>query len=318
MDQAIKLPEVVIISVCHTPGGSIAGIIQSCLTKFSVSFILTTMVVNILENLSSLGLSEYEGKAYMALLKNGEALSAYEIAKIAALPSSKIYGLLPKLEEKGLIFGVDDRGKKKYSAADPDEFLRLYRLELDESISSVRRELDAVKGNIQPPAFLNFRDYETFLGRALLMIRESTKTLLISSWKEELSFIEKDLEDACKRGVKISVVHFGKPDTDSRRASNLLVFRHPIEETLYRERGGRSFAIVSDSRETILATIYGISAIEGAYSRNSGIVYLAGDYIKHDIYLMKIIERMDNELVCKFGENYHKLRDVYADEEEGK
>ena len=33
---------------------------------------------------------------------------------------------------------------------------------------------------------------------------------------------------------------------------------------------------------------------------------------------MKIIERMDNELVCKFGENYHKLRDVYTDEEEGK
>ena len=85
-------------------------------------------------------------------------------------------------------------------------------------------------------------------------------------------FYRKDLADARNRGVKVSVVHFGKPDTESRRADNLLVFRHPIEETLYRERGGRSFAMVSDSRETILATIYGISAMEGAYSRNGGIV----------------------------------------------
>ncbi len=91
---------------------------------------------------------------------------------------------------------------------------------------------------------------------------------------------------------------FGKPDISIGR-----VFRYPIEETLYKERDGRSFALVSDSKETILATICRISMIEGTYSRNRGIVTLAEDYIKHDVYLIKIIEKMDSDLINKFGEN---------------
>ena len=55
---------------------------------------------------------------------------------------------------------------------------------------------------------------------------------------------------------------------------------------------------------------------EGAWSRNHAFVTLAEDYVKHDIYIMKIVERLDPELQRLFGPRYEKLRDVWNDEEE--
>ena len=60
----------------------------------------------------------------------------------------------------------------------------------------------------------------------------------------------------------------------------------------------------------------GAEAVEGAWSLNRGFVTLAEDYIKHDIYIMKIVERFDPELQARFGPGYEKLRDVWNDEEE--
>ena len=271
------------------------------------------MVVNIINELSNLGFSEYEAKAYLALLKSGEPVTAYEIAKASGLPTSKIYEVIAKLEERQAALSIDEDGKKKYVAMDSDEFLNSYRQDFDASVARLRFELKAAKGstNLNAAAIWNFRDTVSFRARTERMIRDCRERLLVSGWKEELLFFEKELSDAESRGVKIAIVHFGPlPITTGR------LFLHPIEDTLYAERGGRGFVMVSDSREAVLATAYGDSALEGAWSMNRGFVILAEDYIKHDVYLMKIVKRMDAELIERFGEKYYKMRDVYTDEEE--
>lgn len=58
--------------------------------------------------------------------------------------------------------------------------------------------------------------------------------------------------------------------------------------------------------------------MEGAWSTNRGFVTLAEDYIKHDVYIMKIVNRFNGLLVERFGENYVLLRDVFTDGERGK
>jgi hypothetical protein len=47
-------------------------------------------------------------------------------------------------------------------------------------------------------------------------------------------------------------------------------------------------------------------------------VTLAEDYVKHDIYMMKIVQRFDRQLIDRFGRKYHKLRDIFNDDEVGK
>ena len=53
--------------------------------------------------------------------------------------------------------------------------------------------------------------------------------------------------------------------------------------------------------------------VQGANSMNEAFVVIAEDYIKHDIYIMKIVKRFNKLLVKTYGENYHMLRDVFSD-----
>jgi hypothetical protein len=53
----------------------------------------------------------------------------------------------------------------------------------------------------------------------------------------------------------------------------------------------------------------------GARSRNGGFVMLAEEYIKHDIYMMKVVRRFDAEMRARFGKSYEHLRDIFTDHE---
>lgn len=73
--------------------------------------------------------------------------------------------------------------------------------------------------------------------------------------------------------------------------------------------------IVSDSQEVLFGKIGERNEVQGANSMNEGFVAIAEDYIKHDIYVMKIVQRFDTLLIQRFGTNYHLLRDVFNDQE---
>ena len=71
------------------------------------------MVVNIVKKLMRIGFSDYEARAYISLLKMNPA-TAYEVAKLSGIPSSKIYEVLSKLLERGIALELIESGKKRY------------------------------------------------------------------------------------------------------------------------------------------------------------------------------------------------------------
>ena len=63
------------------------------------------MVVNstdLTELFARLGVSDYEGRVYAALLALNPA-TAYEAAKEAGVPTSKVYEVLDRLEARGMV-----------------------------------------------------------------------------------------------------------------------------------------------------------------------------------------------------------------------
>jgi len=50
--------------------------------------------------LQQLGFSEYEARAYLALLQRNP-LNGYELAKVSGLPRANVYAVLQKLEDRG-------------------------------------------------------------------------------------------------------------------------------------------------------------------------------------------------------------------------
>lgn len=86
-----------------------------------------------------IGLTKREVKVYLALLELGSTTIGRILEK-TLIPSSKIYEILSRLENKGLVSHIKIEGKRNYQAADPKSVLTF----LDEKrakISEIMPEL---------------------------------------------------------------------------------------------------------------------------------------------------------------------------------
>lgn len=269
------------------------------------------MVVNkLLLNMIDLGFTEYEAKAYIALL-SAKSATAYEIARISGIPTSKIYEVISKLTDKGIIFSLNNEEKNKYIPLKPEEFIESRRHRYENTLNTVKTELQNIAKEPDISYIWNLHEYDYLLDKTKRIVKEAASSILLSAWPEEISYIKEALKQKEKSGVKISIIHFGEINFKIGQ-----LFSHPIEDTIYSEKGGRGLTIVADSKEALIATIFQNNQIEGGWSINKGFVTLAEDYIKHDIYIMKIVKRFDKLLIKRFGQNYKKLRDIYNDNEE--
>ena len=79
--------------------------------------------------LRDIGFTEYEAKAYIALVALGSA-TIREISELSKVPASKLYEILPRLEERGWIFSITDR-PIRYIARDPEEVISALKLKYE-------------------------------------------------------------------------------------------------------------------------------------------------------------------------------------------
>jgi len=260
----------------------------------------------------NIGLSEYESKAYIALLQ-GNPATGYDIAKRSGVPSAKIYATLGKLKERQMVLLVSGERGIEYVPRNPEEYLDVYKQEMDATLQTLRSELKEVEQKKDVSYIWNIGNRSQLIRQAGTVIESAVDTILVSCWDNEardlLSLFKK------KKGLPLSMIHFGSVAEQTRKGFPGAVFEHPIADTLYEERGGRGFVIVADGKQAVMGTVHEDGSTEGAWSGNRGFVLLAEDYIKHDIYIMKVVKRFDDTLVKTFGKGYTLLRDVFDDKE---
>lgn len=270
------------------------------------------MVVNIpmktaISKLTQLGFSNYEARAYTALLQDNP-LTAYEISKNSGIPSSKIYEVIRKLEDRNTIQSIRSQRSRLYIPVSPDEFVENYKLSVEDSLKSIRNSLKGVKVKIDTNYTWHMKDYEDIILRAKRMVNTARETALLMVWPDEAEQLMEEVTEAEQRGLRIAVIHYG-PTT--MKTGN--VYRHAVEDSLYAKRGCRGLTLITDSKEALIAKISDTDA--GAiWSMNDAFVIMAEDYLRHDIYLIKTMMRFDPLLKEKFGERYEKMLDVFHDE----
>lgn len=131
------------------------------------------------ETLQKVGLTQNEGKIYLALLKLGTS-KAGEILKESNINSGKIYDILENLKKKGLISESVINNVKLYTASPPSEILDYIKrkkdeLEQEEKIfKSSLKELEQLRNtktkDVKTITYIGFRGLKT-------AVNEVTKTL---------------------------------------------------------------------------------------------------------------------------------------------
>jgi sugar-specific transcriptional regulator TrmB len=100
------------------------------------------------ERLTRLGLTSYEARAYVALLRRDSSTAA-ETARLAGLPRQRVYDVLSSLVEKGLASTKPGRAIK-YSATAPEHALERLLGAHRQELSELERDTTAMIEQLMP------------------------------------------------------------------------------------------------------------------------------------------------------------------------
>ena len=261
----------------------------------------------LLQRLREIGLGENEAKLYLALVKRHPA-SGYELARASGVPSSKVYEVLARLREKELVFVTDGGRATRYIPADPDEFVERYARRMARALDGLKQDLHALGDDDQVGYVWNVHGRDALVARALDLLGRAERTVLLSAWDEELGALAATIAAAHQRGVRVAVIDYGALAIEADA-----VYPHPIKDTIAAEKGGRGVTLCVDARVALLGLVGDDGGASGAWSTNHGFVAAVEDYLKHDIYVQKIVGRFHDLLVRTYGPNFARWRDVFAD-----
>ncbi len=161
---------------------------------------------DILESLAALGFSTNEARAYRCLLMESPA-TGYEIAQRAGVPRSAIYAVLKRLEDEGLAARVEET-PARYAPLPPSDLLGVLRRRFDGSMKSLDDSLRKLKAPPPPVDLWNVSGYDEVLSRSEALIAEAHKHIFISVWRREASSLQRVLEAADKRKVRLITFSF--------------------------------------------------------------------------------------------------------------
>jgi HTH-type transcriptional regulator, sugar sensing transcriptional regulator len=101
-----------------------------------------------LERLQRLGLTSYEARAYLALLRRDTSTAA-ETARVAGLPRQRVYDVLSSLVEKGLASTRPGRAVK-YSATPPEQALENLVAQHRQQLHALERDTASMIDSLTP------------------------------------------------------------------------------------------------------------------------------------------------------------------------
>ncbi|MCK5032614.1 MAG: TrmB family transcriptional regulator [Calditrichia bacterium] len=240
----------------------------------------------LISQLQNLNFTQYESRAYLSLLQQGN-ISGYELAKNSGIPASKIYQVLNKLMEKEVIIALDSE-PVKYTPLPPNEVLSRLKGDYLNTVNNLDSKLDEIytKQHLSNNYIWNISGRETILRRVCDFINQSIKQIYLSVWDEEVEEIQSALMEADRRNTKLSIVHYGE---------NLLgigtEFKHGREHQIRQQRGERRLAMEIDEEKVILCHFHENGDSNAIWTTNKGLILLAKDYIIHDIYTIRMAEK---------------------------
>jgi sugar-specific transcriptional regulator TrmB len=174
-------------------------------------------------SLRDLGLSEYEARAYRALLRTGPT-TAKDLSRASEVPMGRVYDVLNSLEQHNLVRSQAASRPKKYAAVEPDaaldrlldekkQELRTQAEQYEEVVADLSTELDAgepVDGQFWTAAVGAEEATDLLLERIAAAERRMVVVVGAPATGFDLGTIGEqvaaELESALQRGVEVRVL----------------------------------------------------------------------------------------------------------------
>lgn len=163
------------------------------------------MSENLIENLKNYGFTEYESKAYVAIVGLGTG-TAREVCEVSGVPQGRIYTVLNTLAERGFVV-IQEGTPTFYLAEDPAEVFAAIKEEYCSSLDEMIEDLRKLNYEAKPPSpFWSIHSEPGIVNREKMMIRYAGHDIIIIiKDSRPLRPILRELK-AAKKQVKLTIL----------------------------------------------------------------------------------------------------------------
>jgi HTH-type transcriptional regulator, sugar sensing transcriptional regulator len=241
-------------------------------------------------NLQQLGFSNYEARAYIALLQR-HPLNGYELAKLSGVPRANIYGVLQKLEERGAVIRSDTPDGVRYAPVPAEELLQRLRRRFQEALDTTQQALNEVSGPAEYEYVGNMQGYSVLLEHAHALLKNTQKRLLLAIWPQEAVKLAQQLAQAEERGVEITTLCLAACPEECGGCRGQ-IYRYQVTP----DQPYRWLVLIPDQAEVLTGDIGPSEETIATRTRQQLLVELATWYIRHNIALAAILDDLGNRL----------------------
>ncbi len=255
----------------------------------------------LINQLVALGFSEYEAKAYTALLQKSP-VSGYELAKMSGVPRSMIYEVAGKLTSRGAAMKLPKEGTSKYTAVPAAEFLDQLHHEHEALITSLKDNLVTLTNTVELEYVWNIEGHDNIIAKAIEMIDQATSQIYIALLPTTFPALQSALEEAIQRDVRVVIYTTGPLELEGGQ----IVVAHVSEETLGQARG-LGLILVIDSQEVLIGEWLTEARAWASWTRNSLFVFVAEHHLRTDLYLPQILAQLGDDALDIIQEEDREL-----------
>lgn len=261
---------------------------------------------NILEILKNLNFTEYEAKAYLALLEVSP-LTGYGVSRNSGVPRSKIYEVLDSLVMRGDIL-ISPGTTQQYVPIPAKELIKSRRIKAEENFKLAERSLEQFNLSTKNRENIwNIIGYNEILEKVKECILSAKHRILIEIWKEEFKELETVLSQAADKGVLVTIIAYGEIECNFAN-----IYVHDMSREITDEYGGRWIVASADDSEVVAGIVSLDKDSRAAWTMHQGLVMPITEVIIHDLYIMEIMKKHRELLEESFGKNLVNLRRKFS------
>jgi Cd2+/Zn2+-exporting ATPase len=242
--------------------------------------------MELLDNLLTIGFTEYEAKVYLALLRSNPA-NGYQISKESGVPRSMVYEALGRLNMRGAVLKTEVNRSTLYRPLPPDVLLDRYEQEHRSVLEGLRAGLQEVFTQHDEGRFWSITGRNSVLSYASQMIQSAEEEVLLVLSDPDLEALREDIETASKKGTRISTLLSGEGELTCGRVARHSSLERELQDLT------QILVVVADNKETLIAsTDYDMSA---TITGNRNLVMIARQFIWMELFTQRVSTRLGPE-----------------------
>lgn len=238
-----------------------------------------------IKSLQQLGFSEYEARAYVALVRRNP-VNGYELAKEAAVPRPNIYSVLDKLSARGAVLVQHTPGGTRYRPLAPRQLMERLGSAHKQLLDATVTSLESLESATGVEMVLNARGYSTLLDHARAAIRQAGSSVLLALHPAEAAHLEAEITDTERRNVTVTILCLYACPGDCGHC-NGKAYRYRVAPL---QRAARWLIAVADARTLVAGEITGEEDTQAVITHQRLVIELAASFIRQSIALATLIE----------------------------